>query len=157
VNSTAWPTESATATVGAALLGATDLQPYAAILFVIAVAVAMAGSILILTHLIGPKRHGPVKDATYESGMPTITDARRQFNVRFYIVAMIFLLFDVEVVFLWPWAPVFHASATSPDGLLRMGDVVLSKGFLLAEMGAFLVVLLVGYVYAWRRGVFKWE
>ena len=134
-----------------------SFQSYAAILFVIGVAVAMALAILILTHLIGVKRHGPVKDEIYESGMPPVTDARRRFNVRFYVVAMVFLLFDVEVVFLWPWAPVFHASATAHGGSVWWGGLEIGKGFLLAEMTVFLAVLLVGYVYAWRKGVFRWE
>lgn len=145
------------------MVAATSFQSYAAILFVIAVAVAMAGSILILTHLIGGRRligrdiQGPTKHGTYESGVPTITDARRQFNVRFYIVAMVFLLFDVEVVFLWPWAPVFFDSATSETSTIVMGGMEISKAFLLAEMAVFLVILLVGYVYAWRKGVFRWD
>ena len=145
------------------LVAATEFQAYAAILFVIAVAVAFAGSVLILTHLIGGKRlfgrdaQGPTKHGTYESGVPLVTDARRHFNVRFYIVAMVFLLFDVEVVFLWPWAPVFYKSATSATESVAMGGVVIGKGFLLAEMAVFLVILLIGYVYAWRKGVFQWD
>ena len=62
---------------------------------------------LILAHTLGPKRRGPVKDSPYESGMPVVGDTRRRFNIRFYVVAMLFLLFDVEVVFLWPWATLF--------------------------------------------------
>ena len=147
------------------LVAASQFQPYAAILFVIAVAVALAGSILILGHLIGGRRllsigadpRGPTKHGTYESGVPTVTDARRQFNVRFYIVAMVFLLFDVEVVFLWPWAPLFYHSATDASASVTMGDMVIGKGFLLAEMAVFMVILLVGYVYAWRKGVFHWD
>lgn len=148
-----------------ALVAATDFQPYAAILFVIAAAAALTGTILILGHLVGGRRlfgfggdpRGGTKQGTYESGVPTVSDARRQFNVRFYVVAMIFLLFDVEVVFLWPWAPVFYASATHESGVVTMGGVVLGKGFLLAEMALFLLILLVGYVYAWRKGVFEWD
>ena len=147
------------------MVATVQYQPYAAILFVIAVAVALAGSILILGHLIGGRRllsigadpKGPIKQGTYESGVPTVTSARRQFNVRFYIVAMVFLLFDVEVVFLWPWAPVFYGGAMNETGTIAWGGMEISKGFLLAEMAVFLVVLLVGYVYAWRKGVFRWD
>jgi NADH:ubiquinone oxidoreductase subunit 3 (subunit A) len=140
-----------------------DFQPYAAILFVIAVAVALAGSILIASHLIGGRRlirgglKGPVKHSAYESGVPLVTDARRQFNVRFYVVAMIFLLFDVEVVFLWPWAPVFHRRAMDESIALAWGGLDITKGFLAAEVALFLLILLVGYVYAWRKGVFRWN
>ncbi len=132
------------------------LQPYGSILFVVGLAVAMAIAILILTHLIGPKRHGSRKQDVYESGMPPIADARRRFNVRFYIVALLFLLFDVEVVILWPWALAYHEAATAGGA----GDASLdfaSKGFLLAGAGLFLLLLLVGYVYEWRKGVFKWD
>jgi NADH-quinone oxidoreductase subunit A len=129
---------------------------YAAILAVILVAVVIAASMLALAHLIGPKRTGRVKDATYESGVPVIGDARRRFNVRFYVVAMLFLLFDVEVVFLWPWAPVFYGSAVRGENVMA-GGFVMGKGFLLAEMVFFLLILLVGYVYAWRKGVFRWD
>jgi NADH-quinone oxidoreductase subunit A len=128
---------------------------YATVALLIALMVAMAAGILLLSHLIGPHRHGPVKDETYEAGMVPIGDARRRFNVRFYIVAMLFLLFDVEVVFLWPWAPMFH------DAAVRNQPIVTPEGafgstFFLVEMAVFLGILLVGYVYAWRKGVFRW-
>ncbi len=145
------------------MVATTQFQPYVAILFVIAVAVALAGIILILSHLIGGRRlirgglKGPTKHGTYESGVPTIGDARRQFNVRFYMVAILFLLFDVEVLFLWPWTPVFYKSATSATSTVAMGGVEASKGFLLAAMGVFLAILLVGYLYEWRKGIFKWD
>ncbi|MFQ5490058.1 MAG: NADH-quinone oxidoreductase subunit A, partial [Phycisphaerae bacterium] len=127
---------------------------YGPILILVTVAILMAMAILLLGHLFGTHRSGPVKDETYESGMPVIGDARRRFNVRFYMVAMLFLLFDVEVVFLWPWAPVFYEAAVEGQ---TIGPMQLGKGFLLAEMAVFFAVLLVGYVYAWRKGVFRWD
>ena len=127
-------------------------NPYAPILVLILVAIALVVVILALSWLVGPRRHGPVKDMTYEAGMMPIGDARRRFNVKFYIVAMLFLLFDVEVVFLWPWAPLFHQAAVEPAA----PGVAADKGFLLVEMAMFVAILLVGYVYAWRKGVFKW-
>lgn len=81
--------------------------------------------------------------------MLPIGDARRRFNVRFYIVAMIFLVFDVEVIFFYPWATIFakHVqSDTSDNGLI-----------LLMEMITFVVILLVAYFYAWGKGVFRWD
>ncbi len=132
------------------------MSSYAAILAVIILATLIAGSMLALAHLIGPKRAGRVKDATYESGVPVVGDARRRFNVRFYIVAMLFLLFDVEVVFLWPWAPVYFGAAVRGE-TVSAGAWSVGKGFLLAEMVVFLLILLVGYVYAWRKGVFRWD
>ena len=102
-----------------------------------------------LSLFLGPKRTGPGKETTYESGMLPIGDARRRFNVRFYIVAMIFLVFDVEVIFFYPWATIFakHVqSDTSDNGLI-----------LLMEMITFVVILLVAYFYAWGKGVFRWD
>jgi NADH-quinone oxidoreductase subunit A len=80
------------------------MHPYAPVMALIIMVILMVIVIMILAHVIGPGRHGRVKDSTYEAGVPIIGDARRRFNVKFYIVAMLFLLFDVEVVFLWPWA-----------------------------------------------------
>lgn len=127
---------------------------YGAILILITVATIVALAILVLSHFFGTHRHGPIKDETYESGMPLIGDARHRFNVRFYLVAMLFLLFDVEVVFLWPWAPVFYEAAVEGQ---TIGPMQIGKEFLLAEMAVFFAILLVGYVYAWRKGVFRWD
>ena len=131
-----------------------SLTPYGAILLLIAVATVMALSIVVLSHLFGKHVRGPVKDSPYESGMPLVGDARQRFNVRFYMVALLFLLFDVEIVFLWPWAPVFYDAAVTgePVGALGVGP-----GFLLLEIVVFLAILLVGYVYAWRKGIFRWD
>jgi len=131
------------------------MVPYAAILVVFAVAVTMAGAILILTHLIGPKRSGETKQGVYESGMPPIADARRRFNVRFYIVAMLFLLFDVEVIILWPWSLAYYEAATGSAPIDPAG--LMTKGFLLGGAGIFLLLLLVGFIYEWRKGVFQWD
>lgn len=132
------------------------MQAYASILILIAIAVTMAAGILVLTHLVGPKRHGALKEDTYESGMPILQDARRRFNVRFYILAMLFLLFDVEVVILWPWAMVFHDAAVHGQ-TIEAGGAMVGKGFLLAGAGVFLILLLVGFVYEWKKGVLQWD
>jgi len=129
------------------------VQAYAPILVLILAVMGLVTVILILAHVVGPGRHGWVKDSTYEAGMQPIGDARRRFKVQFYIVAMLFLLFDVEVVFLWPWAPLFHAAAVGGQPIAGGYD----KTFLLVEMAVFLGILLVGYVYAWRKGVFQWN
>jgi NADH-quinone oxidoreductase subunit A len=136
--------------------GAQFLTPYVAILIVLGIVVVMAIVMLVLAHAIGPKRTGAVKGESYESGMPLIEDARRRFNVRFYIVAMLFLLFDVEVVFLWPWARVFYDAAMNGT-TVPLGDGVVGAGFLLGGMAVFFVILLVGYAYEWRKGAFKWD
>lgn len=131
-----------------------SVEPYGAILLLITVATAAALGICVITHFVGPSRKGRVKDETYESGMPLVSDARRRFNIRFYIVAMLFLLFDVEVVFLWPWAPVFYKAAVAGETIGPMG---VGRGFLLIEIAVFFAILLVGYVYAWKKGVFRWN
>lgn len=128
------------------------VQGYAPILVLILGVMGLVTVILILAHALGPSRQGRVKDSTYESGMEPIGDARRRFKVQFYIVAMLFLLFDVEVVFLWPWAPLFHRAAMGGEAVSGGFD----KTFFLVEMAVFLGILLVGYLYAWKRGVFKW-
>ena len=130
---------------------------YSSILFVIGLSVVITGSMFALAHLVRPAKKGDVKDSTYESGMPLVGDARRRFNVRFYILAVLFLLFDVEVVFLWPWAPVFHKAASGGEDVVSAAGYAVGPGFLLAAMGVFLLILLVGYVYAWRKGVFQWD
>jgi NADH-quinone oxidoreductase subunit A len=136
--------------------GQTDLTPYAAIAFTILFVAIVAASMLIVGHAIGPRRHGPVKDAPYESGMPAVGDARRRFNVRFYVVAMLFLLFDVEVVIMWPWAVLFHQAATAGVQLPFEGGVV-GKEFLLAGMAIFFLLLVFGLVYEWLKGAFQWD
>jgi NADH-quinone oxidoreductase subunit A len=106
-----------------------------------------AGSI-IGSILVGPSRTGPAKETIYESGMLPIGDTRRRFNVRFYIVAMIFLVIDVEIVFFYPWATIFAP-------VIRSGSSKATT--LLVEMIVFVVILLVAYIYAWGKGVFRWD
>src|SRR6266705_3284528 len=81
----------------------------------------------------------------YESGMPPLGSAHERFSVKFYLVAVLFILFDIETVFLIPWAVIF------------MGTSTVSTGFLLIEMLVFMLVLFVGYVYVWKRGAFQWD
>jgi NADH-quinone oxidoreductase subunit A len=117
------------------------------ILFVMVVATA----IIVVTQTLPKKKsHGPRKDATYESGMETIGDARRRFNVRFYLVAMLFLLFDVELIFMYPWAKVFTQARS---GGAAPADVT----FLFVEMVVFFLILLVGFIYAWGKGIFRYD
>jgi len=133
------------------------LQPYAAIGVTILIVIVITIAMLVLAHWIGPRRHGPVKDAPYESGMPTIVEARRRLNIRFYVVAMLFMLFDVEVIFIWPWATAFHAAAVEGRTFPMDGGGVADKNFLLAGMGIFFALLLFGLVYEWKKGALDWE
>ncbi len=130
---------------------ATGYGPVGVLLGLVIVTAAL---MLALTHVLGPKRHGPIKESPYEAGMPVIADARKRINVRWYLVAVLFLLFDVEVLFLWPWGLLFHdAAAVEP---IQVYDWA-SKGFLLGAMGLFLGFLLIGFIYDWRKGVLKWD
>lgn len=135
---------------------------YDVLAIVILVAFGLVGGILLLTHLIGPKRRGPVKDTAYESGVEPLGDARRRFNVRFYLVAVLFLVFDVEIVFLYPWAVLFPRLRAEPgseyaDWAAAMTDAGYGTGFLALTIGFFFVLLTVGFVYEWRKGVFQWS
>jgi len=134
-------------------------HPFAPVLILILMAVVIASAMMILTHIVGPKRHGKIKDSTYESGMPPIGDARRRFHVRFYLLAVLFLLFDVEVVFLWPWAQLFHDTASKEPAPLAAQMIAAGYGkeFLLGAMAVFGVFLLIGFLYEWRKGVLRWS
>jgi NADH-quinone oxidoreductase subunit A len=106
---------------------------------------------LILAHLpwLKPGRDTPVKSMPYESGMDPFEDARQHFDVKFYLIAILFLLFDIELLFLYPWAVSMYAAAGGIPVELR--DVVFWA------TGAFLLMVAVAYVYEWRRGGFKWR
>jgi NADH-quinone oxidoreductase subunit A len=119
------------------------------VVLLIIMGLGFAVSNIVGSILIGPSRTGPAKSATYESGMMPIGDARRRFNVRFYIVAMIFLVIDVEIVFFYPWASIF-------SHVVRKGSPEQST-VLLWEMIVFVALLLVAYIYAWGKGVFRWD
>ncbi len=102
---------------------------------------------MIGTHILGPRRDGEVKAIAYESGMNPVGSARKRFNVRFYILAMTFLVFDVEIIFLYPWAVTFTKLAP------READAQL----FLARIMFFIATSIIAYVYAWRKGVFRWD
>ncbi|HYO11478.1 MAG TPA: NADH-quinone oxidoreductase subunit A [Tepidisphaeraceae bacterium] len=119
------------------------------VVLLIVMGIGFAVSNIVGSMLIGPGRTGPGKSITYESGMVPIGTTRKRFNVRFYIVAMIFLVIDVEIVFFYPWASIF-----SP--VVRNGEPGQAT-ILLVEMIVFVLILLVAYVYAWGKGVFRWD
>ena len=102
--------------------------------------IPIVGSFVLGAFRIRPKRPYPIKSDTYECGVETVGDALGQFNVRYYVFALLFVIFDVEAVFLYPWAVAFGQL-----GLFAFVEAVL-----------FVVILLVGYVYAWRRGALEW-
>lgn len=96
---------------------------------------------LVIGRLMGPKRPDPAKNSPYECGFPAFDDARLPFDVRFYLVAILFIVFDLETAFLVPWAVVFR----------KLG------WFGMASMGIFLGLLVIGFIYEWRKGALEWE
>ena len=111
------------------------------VLFVFAIVGGFAWFALWATHMLGPKRYDPVKQDTYECGLDYVDDARSRFSVKFYLVAVLFVIFDLEVVFMYPWAVNFR----------HLGL------FGLVNMGIFLFILTVGLLYEWKKGALEWE
>ena len=116
-------------------------QSYAPLLIHFLIAMALAGVILILSTAVGRHRPNRTKMQPYECGMTPTGDARQPFTVKFYLVAMVFILFDVEAVFLYPWAYVYRSLGW--------------YGFV--EMLVYIAILLVGYVYLWKKGALDWN
>lgn len=134
----------------AALATADSFNAYAALGLLLAMALIFGGANLLMTvHMLGPKRLGPVKGTIYESGVNPIGSARRRFNVRFYVVAMTFLLFDVEIVFLYPWAVTFPSLGG------EQGDAL--SPLFLGRMLFFITTTIIAFLYAWRKGVFRYD
>jgi NADH-quinone oxidoreductase subunit A len=132
------------------------MQPYIPFLMLFGLAVVAAATMIIGSHFLGPRRPTEVKSLPYESGMPPLGTAHERFSVKFYLVAMLFIVFDIETVFLIPWATIF-LGGTQAGGGGGGGAGSATMGFLLVEMLVFLVILFVGYVYVWKRGAFQWD
>src|ERR1700693_2426027 len=124
------------------------LWSYYPVFLYLLVIIGFAVSVLIATYFIGPWKKTPVKQMVYESGMDPIGDARQRFDVKFYLIAILFLVFDVELLFLYPWAA---ASGDQPLIPVEFGTIVFW------EILAFLATVVIAYVYAWRKGVFRWR
>jgi NADH-quinone oxidoreductase subunit A len=114
---------------------------YVPIAILVILATLLAALVVALGHLFGPRRPTERKSLPYESGMTPFGPGTRRMPVRFYMVAVLFILFDIEVVFFLPWAIVFR----------KLGL------FGLIEMLIFVLILVVGYIYAWKKGAFEWE
>jgi len=131
------------------------------LLFVLA-ASGLSVALVAAGWLLGPKRTSRVKEMPYESGMDPIHDARRRFDVRFHIVAIAFLIFDVELLFLYPWAVAsrpwekLSEEAVGIEAAVRAG-LIESRALVFGEVMVFIALLALGFVYAWRKGVFQWR
>ncbi len=117
------------------------LQEYLPIVILIILATVLAALVVVIGHVFGPRRPTLRKSQPYESGMRPYGPGQRRMPVRFYLIAVLFILFDIEVIFFLPWAVVFK----------QLGL------FGLVEMFIFIAILLVGYVYAWKKGALEWE
>ena len=125
------------------------------ILLFAACATGLAIALLTVGRMLGPHREAPVKLMPYESGMDPTHDTRCRFDVRFNLVAIAFLVFDVELLFLYPWA-VANRNPQGIDAAVAQG-LVSSRGLVFGEVMLFLALLVLGFVYAWRKGVFQWR
>jgi NADH-quinone oxidoreductase subunit A len=119
------------------------LDNYVGILILGIVSVSIAFLAILIGQRIGPRRPNPRKAQPYESGMTAIGPAQRRVPVKFYRIAVLFILFDIEVIFMYPWAVLFLNTDR--------------RAFLFAEMLVFIAILLVGYVYVWKTGALEWD
>lgn len=123
------------------LWGIVHMQGWPSILLLLFLGAAFGALSIVLSSILGPRKPTPEKAAPYECGMPPVSDARARHPVKFYLVAMIFLLFDIEVAFLYPWA-------------VAIRDL---KWVGFAQVLVFFAVLLAGYVYVWKKGALNWD
>jgi NADH-quinone oxidoreductase subunit A len=117
---------------------------YIPVLILMAIGISVGAGATLVSYLLGPKIPNRMKDQPFECGVPAIGDARRRISVRFYLVAILFLLFDVEAMFFFPFAVAYKSYLSV-------------NNFILLEMGLFVGILLVGYVYVLRKGALEWD
>jgi NADH-quinone oxidoreductase subunit A len=123
-----------------------QLLQYIPVVILGIVAVLFAGGTLLASVVVGKRgKISPIKDTAYECGMLPVGDGNTRLSVKFYLVAMLFILFDIEVVFLYPWAVIYR------------GMLAHSAGLILGSMACFMFVLFIGYVYALKKGAFDWK
>jgi NADH-quinone oxidoreductase subunit A len=138
-------------------------EEYTPIFLFLIVAILVGASMIILSAspFLNPRKLTRVKQMPYESGMDPIGDARQRFDVRFYLVAIVFLLFDVELLFLYPWAVAqwsADAGVLPPHaGMTSAGIPDAFRGLVFWEIIVFIVILAGAFAYAWRKGVFEWR
>jgi NADH-quinone oxidoreductase subunit A len=137
-------------------------------IFVFILVALMTGvGMLVSSALIGPRKKTAVKQMPYESGMDPIGDAKQRFDVRYYLVAIVFLLFDVELLFLYPWAvaqwsfktaaQIANEGGAAASAVAGVGIPPEFRGLVFGEIMVFIVVLVAAFAYAWRKGVFEWR
>jgi NADH-quinone oxidoreductase subunit A len=127
---------------------------FSPLLVYILVLLGFVATNLLLAHIAGPRKRTTVKEMPYESGMDPIGDARQPFDVKFYVVAILFLVFDVELLFLYPWAVTAYATDAMTNQPMLPQEL---RGTVFAVMLVFMATLVIAYIYAWRKGVFRWR
>jgi NADH-quinone oxidoreductase subunit A len=134
------------------------MQNYVPVLLLIGFVALNAVVIVVASSLITRARPTPVKQEAYESGIPPLGDARERFSVKFYMVAMLFIIFDIETVFMIPWGVAFHRlSCRAPLALTDMCPAGQVSFFGFGEMLVFMIILAVGFIYVWKKGAFQWD
>src|SRR5712671_4820363 len=128
-------------------MSGSGLHAYAPLLLHLLLAIGLAGALTAVSVLIGWRRPNRAKLQAYECGMVPTGDAREPFSVKFYLVAMVFILFDVEAIFLYPWAYIFRDMAMKPE----------TRWYGFGEMMLYIAILLVGYLYLWKKGALDWH
>lgn len=130
-----------------AVLALVTISDYIPVMILLTMAVGFGIFNVVASLIIGPRRDGATKSAAYESGMNAIGTARKRFNVRFYLIAMVFLVFDIEIIFLYPWATTFpNIDHSSSESLVWLGRILF-----------FVFTTVVAYIYGLRKGVFKFD
>jgi NADH-quinone oxidoreductase subunit A len=130
-----------------------DLGTYYPIFAYLVLLIGFTVSTLIIAHTVGPRHNTEGKQTPYESGMDPIGDARQRFDIKFYLVAIMFLVFDVELLFLYPWAVVAYAKNAAGE----VGYPPELKLPVFLSVMTFIVLLFLAYLYDWKKGVFKWR
>jgi len=124
------------------------IDSYFPILLMMIIAAVIGAVFLGLNWIVGTHQRNPAKLSPYESGVPLLDDNRKRVNVRFYQIAMLFIIFDIEAAFLYPWAVIYRDATRGPAGI---------SWFVFGEMVVFIALLAVGYVYVWKKKAFDWK
>ena len=132
-------------------------RTYLPILLLLGFVLVNAIGMIALSHLTIRIRPTPVKDTPYESGIPPLGDARERFSVKFYMVAMLFIIFDIETVFMIPWAAYYRELSCTADLVAGSCPAGMTSFFGLGEMIVCMVLLLVGFLYVWKKGALQWD
>ncbi len=132
-------------------------RTYLPVLLLLGFVVANAVMMLLLSHLTLRPRPTPVKQVPYESGMPPLGDARERFSVKFYMVALLFIIFDIETVFMIPWGAYFRQLSCTVALVDNACPASQTSLFGLSEMVVFILILLVGFIYVWKKGALQWD